>query len=89
MTAWAGAQRRPRYGPKIDPALKERWNIWVIEGCPPSILVALSELDRFGTLMFYDSTLSNPIFHFFLGKRFCHRAHLDFNDPRARRLFAG
>jgi hypothetical protein len=25
----------------------------------------------------------------FLGKRFCHRAHLDFNNPRARALFAG
>jgi hypothetical protein len=44
MTAWAGAQRRPRYGQKVGPALQERRNIWAIGPCSPSILVALSEL---------------------------------------------
>jgi hypothetical protein len=42
MTAWAGAQRRPRYGQKVGPALQERRNIWAIAPCSPSILAALS-----------------------------------------------
>jgi hypothetical protein len=38
--------RRPRYGEKMDSALKERRMVCTREPCSPSILAALSELSR-------------------------------------------